>query len=145
MLVVCGQTPLVSAGILVAASYSTDHEVQLQLLDGQTRIVLHHRSTSLHHHNHTALTQALLIFTDSSDKTDQDHVLQTGSASHASLQAAGKRSAPIEVATLVPAVSAVTYLSFLLGETLAARPPPCGNADASAGTLCCLRTIVMLV
>jgi hypothetical protein len=144
---VFGQTPLAGAGTCLLASFSSEHDAQLQNVAGRVTIILHHRRTACH--RHTPLTKALLIFANSTDNGQQDHVMEISSAAHCYPQS-GKSISDLKCDVLLPVAllpenSGFLHWSSLPGNSTAARPPPEGDVDAASGTLRCLRTIVMLV
>jgi hypothetical protein len=138
-------TPLASAAIYLAASWSGEHEVQLQNTVEKTTIVLHHQGLA---RQHSSLTKALLVLTNVTEDGQRDHVLGCVVASTTSVDVSSKladpRPIPLVDALIQPAELTVFKIGIFTTSLRSARPPPL-NVIVSASTLDCLKTIVLLV
>jgi hypothetical protein len=139
-------TPLASTAIYLAASWSGEHEVQLQSTGERVRIVLHHHGLA---GQHSSMTKALIFLTNVTEDGKQDHVLGGAFAPSLLVQIASKL-ADSNLKSFANAVilseGVIPFRISTFVKTLrVARPPPPGEIAHSASTLVCLETIVLLV
>ncbi len=139
-------TPLASTAIYLAASWSGEHEVQLQNTGERVRIVLHHHGLAS---QHSSITKALLFLTNVTEYGQQDHVLGGAFAPNFSVQIASKLAdsnlKSFADAVILSAEPIPFRIATLSKTRRLARPPPPGALAHNASALMCLSTIVLLV
>ena len=141
-----GHTPLANTAIYLVASWSGEHEVQLQNTGEQFTIVLHHQGQI---NQHSAVTKALLYLTNVTEDGKKDHVLGCTFTPNFSVQVSAKFADP-KLNSLadrsLPATEPTVFKIGTFATTLrVARPPPPEVIVSEASTLGYLATIVLVV
>lgn len=145
MIFTFAHTPLANAVIFTAAAWGGEHEVRVQNTGEKVTIVLHHQGCA---RQHGSITKALLLFSNSTEDSHQDHVLSCAAATNLPLYVSSKLADPKLDSLANIAIGAVESYLFKTGlfatSLKIARPPPL-DVIVSSSALECLKTIVLLV